>query len=117
MFEVTVEEPAQYIQIALFPATVVIDGVEYGDANKVYLTDSNFYVIQDSPTPTGPFIAFQCPATREQFARPTKTLYTVTTTEHNIEFHRALNCGCGSRLRGVNPFAGVPYIAVKRVGE
>lgn len=107
-------EPAIYMQIGLFPATVTIDGESYGEANKVFLTDNRFYVIQDAPL--GPFIAFSCPATREQFARPSKTLYTVITEEHNIEFYRSRSCGCGSRLRGVNPFIGVPYVAVKRVG-
>jgi len=102
------------IQISLFPAEYTVDGVPSTDnANKIVLTDSNLYIIRDSIN--GPYVHFSMPATRDQFDRPSVRVYTVTTDDHVVTFSRATSCACGSRLRGVNPFRGLPHWRVKPV--
>lgn len=104
-------EPAIHIQMDLFPASVRPGGEEgtpIGEELRVIVTDNYFYVIDD--TIDGPAAIIKEPL--ESFDGSNKLGYTVTTTQGNTYyFSRALNCGCGSRLRGLHPFAGVPWVA------
>lgn len=107
-------EPAQYIQIDLFPAQVEVDGDSLGEDNKIVVTDNMVYVIKHGPV--DPYIVFQAPTTRALFDRTSITEYTVGTTDgHVVTFRRARNCGCGNRLRGVHPFPGIPYAPQKTI--
>lgn len=113
MNQLTVQ-PAQYMIMDLFPATVEVNGETLGEANKVLLTDNRIYIVQQIPT--GAEIAYEDGASFSTFDRPTNKEYTVTTEGGDfVTFRRSQNCGCGSRLRGVNPFLGVPFAARKRV--
>jgi len=104
-------EPANFIWIDLFPADVRPGGPDsatMGEELRVIVTDNYFYVIDD--TIDGPAAVIKEPL--ESFDGSNKLGYTVTTTLGNTYyFIRALNCGCGSRIRGLFPFAGVPFVA------
>lgn len=104
-------EPAEHIKIDLFPAEVRPggeEGTKIGEELRVIVTDNYFYVIED--TISGPEATIKEPL--ESFDGSNKLGYTVTTTPGNTYyFKRAINCGCGSRLRGLRPFDGVPFIA------
>jgi hypothetical protein len=102
-------EPANLIYIDLFPAQVSIGSVNEPPLDdqelKVIVTDNYFYVFHD--TPPGPETMIKEPLV--EFDGNSKEGYTVTTTlGHTYYFRRAENCGCGSRLRSVRPFDGVP---------
>lgn len=101
-------EPAQYINLDLFPAKVEEEGfVPAHEEYRVIVTDNYLYVINDSPN--GPYLAVKEPLVK--FVSLGKGAYTVQTEHDTYTIERALNCGCGSRLRGLHPFAGVPFIS------
>lgn len=109
-------QDAKYMILDLFPATVEVDGEPMGDANKVVVTDNRLYVIKDAPY--GPYIHFEDGASYETFDRPSLLEYTVDTTGgHHVSIKRTKHCACGSRLRGVYPFIGVPYRKQKPVSR
>jgi hypothetical protein len=105
--------PAAYINLDLFPAKVRSESGLFAPQHEEYrviVTDNHLYIIDD--TPDGP----QCIVTEAltEFGGSNKDGYTVTTEHERYFIERALNCGCGSRLRGLHPFAGVPHTAQLR---
>jgi hypothetical protein len=104
-------EPAAFIYLDLFPAKISVhDGYEFQPKHEEYrviVTDNRIYIIDDFPD--GPEVAHTQPLIG--FEGTNKTGYTVTTPEVAFHVERALNCGCGSRLRGLHPFSGVPYVS------
>lgn len=105
--------PANFISLDLFPAKVSSEGGSFVPTHEEYrviVTDNSFYVFDDngfSPTDIVSDLLVS-------FDGDNKTGYTVTTETDVYHIERALNCGCGSRLRGIHPFAGVPYAARKQ---
>jgi hypothetical protein len=103
-------EPAEYIQIDLFPATVHPDGQEeapIGEELRAIVTDNYFYVIQE----VDGAVSFAVKEPLDQLDGSNKLGYTVTTENGAVYFfNRALNCGCGTRLRGIRVLPGVPPI-------
>lgn len=103
-------EPANEVWLDLFPAKIESDSWEPAhEAYRVIVTDTYFYIIDDlSEGPaaivTEPTVAFE---------GNNKVGYTVTTPDNSFYITRAPNCGCGTRLRGVFPFAGVPQVRPK----
>lgn len=104
-------EPAAFIYLDLFPAKFSVhEGYEFQPKHEEYriiVTDNRFYIIDDFPE--GPAVAHTLPLTA--FEGSNKTGYTVTTPDVVFHVERALNCGCGSRLRGLHPFMGVPFVS------
>ncbi len=104
-------EPAEFIWIDLFPAAVrsgSLENAPISEELRVIVANNYFYVIDD--TIDGPAAIIKEPL--DEFDGSNKTGYTVTTTLGNTYyFIRALNCGCGSRIRGIFPFPGVPFVA------
>lgn len=103
--------PADHIKLDLFPARVTSMGEEPTLLHKdcrIIITDAHFYVFKESET--GFVVAESGPIT--DFEGSNAVGWTITTPE-NREFiiFRDANCGCGSRLRGIHPFPGVPYVA------
>lgn len=99
-------QPAAYVQLDLFPASVVRDGESLGEELRVVVTDNHFYVFTDAVE--GPYALIGLPLI--SFDGNNKDGYTIETAETTFAVKRAQNCGCGSRLRGIRPFAGIPYI-------
>jgi hypothetical protein len=95
------------VQLDLFPAHVTLDGEVLGIALRVGVTDSHFYLFED--TLDGPDIV----RTEDlvKFEGTNKTGYTITTSENTYYVVRSADCGCGSRLRGIHPFYGIPRSA------
>lgn len=93
-----------YIQLDLFPATI---SGNMNEELRVIVTDSVFYVFDE--TLTGPEAVIQEPLV--SFGGTNQTGYTVVTETNTYAVARATNCGCGSRLRGIHPFPGVPHAA------
>lgn len=103
-------DPANYISLDLFPATVRSQNGTFTPAHEEYrviVTDSHFYVLDD--TGVGPDAIVRLELV--EFEKTGRTEYTVTTASEIFYIERATNCGCGSRLRGIHPFAGVPFIS------
>lgn len=102
---------ANHIKIDLFPAMITSPSnkVPGGFSNefKIIVTDNYFYVFGDLGTGPGPLI--QQPLV--SFDGSNKVGYTVVTEQDTFTFQRSTGCGCGSRLRGFNPFPGVPHIS------
>jgi hypothetical protein len=103
-------EPAQHIQIDLFPASVHPEGpseAPIGEELRVIVTDNYFYVIQE----VDEVISFAAKEPLGEFDGSNKVGYTVTTENGAVfYFNRANNCGCGTRLRGIKVLPGVPPI-------
>ena len=75
----------------------------YLQTTRVIVTDTNITVAQD--TPGGPQIMFNEPYTLfEKSAAPAIDSYIVTKSGKTIAFKKDTNCGCGSTLRGWNPY-------------
>lgn len=105
-------EPANEVWLDLFPAAITtVDGVfePVHEEYRVIVTDTFFYIIDD--TTEGPKAILSEPTV--QFEGTNKTGYTVVTSNHAFLITRAPNCGCGSRIRGLYPFAGVPQVRPK----
>lgn len=104
-------QPAAYINLDLFPAKVLVapvrDFMPVHEEYRVIITDNRLYIIDDRPE--GPEVIVSDAFIK--FEGDNKVGYTVTTAEQTWHITRALNCGCGSRLRGLHPFAGVPFIS------
>jgi hypothetical protein len=101
-------EPAEYIQIDLFPAIVHPDRQEepaIGEEMRAIVTDNYFYAIQE----VDGVASFAVKEPLVEFDGSNKLGYTVTTENGaTYYFNRALNCGCGTRLRGIKVLPGVP---------
>jgi hypothetical protein len=95
---------ANHIKLDLFPATVVVDGVSLGEDLKAIVTDGHFYIFED--TLTGPDVTKQ--EVLVSFEGTNLTGYTVVTEQNTYHVSRSAGCACGSRLRGIHPFSGVP---------
>lgn len=101
-------EPAEFIWLDLFPAKIASELFQpIHEEYRVIVTDNYFYLIDD--TIDGPQAIIKEPLT--DFSGSNKEGYTVSTETGSYLVQRALNCGCGSRLRGLHPFAGVPFVA------
>lgn len=98
-------EPAAFWYLDLFPASVQESGSVIGEEFRVIVTDNHFYVLEEIGT--GPALFIKEPL--ESFEGTNKTGYTVTAGGRQFFIQRAANCGCGSRLRGVSVFPGVPH--------
>lgn len=105
--------PANEVWLDLFPAKIEVHaGYEFQpthEAYRVIVTDTYFYIIDDLSE--GPAAVLTLPTVG--FEGNNKVGYTVTTPEVAFYITRADNCGCGTRLRGVFPFVGVPQVRPK----
>ncbi len=78
-------------------------GSTYLEITRVIITDEQIIVAKDGPT--GPQIVFQ--ETYETFIPSEKSIedsYVVTSSGKMLVFKKDTGCGCGSRLRGWNPY-------------
>lgn len=104
--------PANEIWLDLFPAKITtVEGLfePVHEEYRVIVTDTYTYIIDD--TIDGPKAIFA--ELTVKFEGSNKTGYTVVTSKEIFLITRADNCGCGSRIRGLHPFAGVPYARPK----
>lgn len=99
-------EPANFIYMDLFPAQVE-EYPNFGDQLRIITTDNYFYIIRDEPT--GPALLLK--EALVSFEGTTKTGYTIVTEIGTYSVTKAPNCGCGTRLRGLHPFMGVPFVS------
>jgi hypothetical protein len=75
----------------------------YLQTTRVIVTDTHITVAQD--VPGGPQIVFHEPyAQFEKSLAPEVDSYVTTNTNKTIAFKKDTNCGCGSTLRGWNPY-------------
>lgn len=75
----------------------------YLDVTRVIVTDEHILVAKDSPQ--GPQIVFR--ETYETFVASRgadEDSYVTTTSGKMLAFRKDRGCGCGSRLRGWNPY-------------
>lgn len=78
-------------------------GSNYLEITRVIVTDTLILVAKDGND--GPQIVFR--ETYDQFIpsdESTKDSFVVTTSGKMIAFKKDTGCGCGSRLRGWNPY-------------
>jgi hypothetical protein len=84
-------------------STPPMDETYYLSKTRIVVTDKQIIVAHDSNT--GPVIVF-----REEYVQHNKSnvatedSYVVTVTGKMLVFSKDVNCGCGSRLRGWNPY-------------
>lgn len=105
-------EPANEVWLDIFPAKILtVEGLfePAHEEYRVIVTDTYFYIIDD--TDDGPKALVSEPTV--QFDGTNKTGYTVVTSTSIFLISRAPNCGCGSRIRGIRPFAGIPQARPK----
>lgn len=103
-------EPAAFIWLDLFPAKVTSDSGAFQPVHEEYrviVTDNHLYVLDDAVE--GPLAIIKEPLM--DFSGSNKSGYTIVTESDTYYVVRAINCGCGSRLRGLHPFAGTPFVA------
>lgn len=95
-----------FIRLSLFPASVQKDQTPLALSNvKAIVTDAYLFLATDSPT--GP--QFHTQEELISFEGNNKIGYTAVTPQGTYTISRSNGCGCGSRLRGFNPFRGKPY--------
>lgn len=75
------------------------------DRSRVMIIDGRFYIVQDSPE--GPTVVFREGVSEYEKDAETKTHHILTTSGKIIVVGKDRNCGCGTRLRGWNPFKGI----------
>jgi hypothetical protein len=79
------------------------EGSTYLEITRVIITDEHILVAKDSPE--GPQIVFR--ETYQTFIaseKSTEDSFVVTSSGKMIAFKKDTGCGCGSRLRGWNPY-------------
>lgn len=75
----------------------------YLATTRVIVTENRIMVAQDGPG--GPQVVFNETYTLfEKAPKPTADSYVITTSGKTIAFKKDTNCGCGSTLRGWNPY-------------
>lgn len=99
-------DPAKYILLDIFPSTVTTSEGVIGPEARTILTDTHLYVIMDAPT--GPELALKVPFTEDYEGSVKEGLQI---GEYFVE--KQATCGCGSRLRGIYPFIGVPFLPTR----
>lgn len=100
-------EPANEVWLDIFPAKVYDESGEFVPVHeefRVIVTDNRFYLIDD--TIDGPKVIIS--EGLVAYEGSVQTGYYATTDHRRFHVQRAQNCGCGSRIRGLHPFAGVP---------
>jgi hypothetical protein len=78
-------------------------GANYLEITRVIITDETILIAKDSPS--GPQIVFQ--ERYETFIpseKPIEDSFVVTASGKMLAFKKDTGCGCGSRLRGWNPY-------------
>lgn len=78
-------------------------GSSYMEITRVILTETHILIAKDGPD--GPQIVFR--EAYETFIpsqEATKDSFVVTTSGKMLAFKKDTGCGCGSRLRGWNPY-------------
>lgn len=77
-------------------------------ASRVVVTDTTVYVAIDSPT--GPVLVLDLPYSPQNFQKA-NSMYedsmVQTDTGQTLVFKKDDSCGCGSRLRGWNPYRSI----------
>lgn len=105
---------AEFLRFSLFPLHVVVtdeDGEQTLDHHKakVVITDDEAYVYTDGPNGQ---IEVSVQDRLLDFSGDAKTGWIATTEDGlTINIERSRACSCGSRLKGFNPFPGVPLNA------
>lgn len=108
--------PAEYVRLDLFPAIMTplegsppLPDQQPGavlDGKRIIATDTYFLIFSD--TSTGPKL--QHVWVLNSFEGRNTTGWTVTTEEgYNFLVRRSSHCGCGTKLRSIFPYMGVPY--------
>jgi len=103
----SVYQPASYLYLELFPALLRLDnpqGEVLGEMYKVIVTDNRFYAVKDSKN--GPYVEYE--STLVSFEGNAGSGYTIITEDETYYAKRAQNCGCGTMLRSVRPYLGLP---------
>lgn len=99
--------PANEVWLDIFPTKIESDAWEpKHEEYRVIVTDTYFYIIDD--TIDGPKAIVTLPTVA--FEGSNKIGYSIITPDAAFYITRAPNCGCGSRIRGLIPFAGVPQV-------
>lgn len=99
------------VRLKVMPAEVNITNEEKNESafygkTSVYVTNRGIHIFVD--TPNGPAEDYTSLLT--DFSGRSTTGWTATTDDGDvIEFKRSQGCLCGSRLRGFDPFPGVPF--------
>lgn len=102
---------AAYIRLDLAPAILRGASLPNGvlDKRRVIITDAFVYVFSDAAG--GPVLSFTWELV-DITGRPS-TGYDVTIDDGEvIHIRRSGTCLCGSKLRGIRPFPGVPHQAM-----
>ena len=95
--------PDVYPDPHLLTSSPAPENTYYLQTTRIIITDTHITVAQD--VPGGPQIMFHEPYTSfEKSAAPEVDSYVITNTSKTIAFKKDTNCGCGSTLRGWNPY-------------
>lgn len=112
--------PAQYVRLDLFPAVIStkdpanpLPNTQLGgvlDSKRVIVTDTKVLIFADSPT--GPILLHDWNLV--DITGKSTVGWTIETEDRLILVRRSGGCGCGSRLRGLRPYPGLPYQPVSQ---
>lgn len=95
--------PGQIEDVTTMRSFEPTPGANYLEITRVIVTDEHILVAKDGPT--GPQIVFR--ETYTTFVPSEKAIedsFIVTTSGKMLAFKKDTGCGCGSRLRGWNPY-------------
>lgn len=100
----------QFIRFNLYPLETHVydkDGhpLQVNQNTRTVVTDDEVYVYVDDHS--GPSIWFT--DRLEDFSGDATNGWTVETSDYTVKMKRSGGCGCGSRLKGYNPFPGLPF--------
>jgi hypothetical protein len=95
--------PGKFEDVTTMRSFEPTEGSNYLEITRVIVTDTQIVVAKDGND--GPQIVFK--ETYDQFipsSEPTKDSFVVTSSGKMLAFKKDTGCGCGSRLRGWNPY-------------
>lgn len=105
-----------FLRLNLVPASVkVYEGeviedqhTDYWGTSRTFVTSDAIHVYIDNPQGGTPVEAFT--NRLEDFEGNPKIGWTALTVDgQTVTIRRSEGCACGSRLKGFNPLAGLPY--------
>jgi len=99
---------AAFIRLDLFPATISGPSVDGGVINDARVVATDSYLIGVIETREGFVVAYL--EELDSFSGRPTTGYTATSPSGDeVLVKRSGGCGCGSKLRGLRLYPGVPY--------
>lgn len=110
----------QFVRFSLFPLEVTVTNsddevIHQHYKSRVVVTDDEIYAYIDDPTGQEKAVVLYTDRINDAFGNAVEGWTAETVDGDTVTFRRSGGCSCGSRLKGFDPFPGLPWPEDKRM--